>query len=367
MATISRLRSATPVPGDGGQDLLDLKAWLKKHPETGVLGLACRHTLDPQAYGINWAAVPVVSESDLTDDSEYTQRGGPYPGYYAMDVRDDAAKYRYLADLTPVFQASASIVVYHLSDQSCDEIRHSSGLASDGDLRALKTWLDGHPEARPFSLACRSVTDPRSVGIQSTTPPANPGPTLTNRPWYTPRVGPVPGYFALDDYSLGLRKYKYFQFFRAIAQAGDSIAIYHIGPDEASRVRKTLGLPPQAEVARRGAPVDRGFVHRVYDRPNGTKYNYTVFVPADYSGDRLYPAILFLHGFGERGTAGEKYLSVTFPPALRAAERTPSASSPSSPRVIPGNGPWAVRILGRLWRFWPLPVNNTESTPRGSI
>jgi predicted peptidase len=61
----------------------------------------------------------------------------------------------------------------------------------------------------------------------------------------------------------------------------------------------------------------RGFVHRVYEDPQKSKYQYTVFVPADYSGERPYPLIVFLHGFGKRGTEGRDYLIDGLAPALR--------------------------------------------------
>jgi hypothetical protein len=88
------------------------------------------------------------------------------------------------------------------------------------------------------------------------------GPT-SDRDASSPQVdalGPRPGWFAisvtlLHGYYYPIMdgqgnivyvddaRYVYFQHFRPVARAGYSIHIYHIGLEEADRVRQELGLP----------------------------------------------------------------------------------------------------------------------------
>lgn len=51
------------------------------------------------------------------------------------------------------------------------------------------------------------------------------------------------------------------------------------------------------------APAERGFVHKVHKGKDGDA-KYVVFVPHDYTPEKEYPVILFLHGSGERGDDG---------------------------------------------------------------
>jgi poly(3-hydroxybutyrate) depolymerase len=64
------------------------------------------------------------------------------------------------------------------------------------------------------------------------------------------------------------------------------------------------------------AAEDRGFVDRVYRDAEG-EHRYAVFVPKDYSPDRTWPVILFLHGAGERGSDGRKPLDVGLGPVIK--------------------------------------------------
>ena len=50
---------------------------------------------------------------------------------------------------------------------------------------------------------------------------------------------------------------------------------------------------------------------------DGVAHKYQVWVPAAYDRARKWPAILFLHGSGERGTDGEKQITVGLGRALR--------------------------------------------------
>jgi predicted esterase len=49
-----------------------------------------------------------------------------------------------------------------------------------------------------------------------------------------------------------------------------------------------------------------GFQQRVYRDENGRDWKYVLFVPRDYKGDRSYPLLVYLHGFGARGLDGWK-------------------------------------------------------------
>ncbi len=128
------------------------------------------------------------------------------------------------------------------------------------DLLFLRDWLKKHPEARPLGLAYFGYFDPRVAGIEFTLPPKGPtspeeaaGPDakdLGPRPgWYAVSVSMLRGYqYQLPDGRGGqpwfpLNSFSYFQRFRPIAHAGWSIYIYHITPEECSKMRHTMGLP----------------------------------------------------------------------------------------------------------------------------
>jgi predicted peptidase len=64
-----------------------------------------------------------------------------------------------------------------------------------------------------------------------------------------------------------------------------------------------------------------GFLHRTYKGPEGDG-KYVVFVPHDYTGDKAYPLILFLHGAGETGSDGVKQTKVGLGPAIKTNEKS---------------------------------------------
>jgi predicted esterase len=51
---------------------------------------------------------------------------------------------------------------------------------------------------------------------------------------------------------------------------------------------------------------DSGFIPRVRRGGDGRDRKYTLFVPAQYTGDRPFPLLVYLHGFGARGVDGDK-------------------------------------------------------------
>ena len=62
--------------------------------------------------------------------------------------------------------------------------------------------------------------------------------------------------------------------------------------------------------------VQTGFLDRTVT-VGGRAYHYQVYVPADYATKASWPAILFLHGAGERGDDGLLQTNVGLPPAIR--------------------------------------------------
>jgi len=64
------------------------------------------------------------------------------------------------------------------------------------------------------------------------------------------------------------------------------------------------------------APTQTGFLDRTVSLA-GKAYHYQVYVPADYATKPSWPAILFLHGAGERGTDGLLQTNVGLAPAIR--------------------------------------------------
>ena len=62
--------------------------------------------------------------------------------------------------------------------------------------------------------------------------------------------------------------------------------------------------------------VQTGFLDRTVT-VSGQAYRYEVYVPADYATRPTWPAILFLHGAGERGSDGLLQTNVGLAPAIR--------------------------------------------------
>jgi len=79
-----------------------------------------------------------------------------------------------------------------------------------------------------------------------------------------------------------------------------------------------LTLPEPRTSAGTGAE-ERGLLYRTFTDSRGAPANYALFVPRNYRGDRPYPLILFLHGWGDRGSAAadHKYTEVGSPFTLK--------------------------------------------------
>ena len=67
--------------------------------------------------------------------------------------------------------------------------------------------------------------------------------------------------------------------------------------------------------------VPRGFINRVYRDALG-EHKYVLFLPADYTPEKKWPLILFLHGAGERGTDGMKQTKIGLGTYVKAREKT---------------------------------------------
>lgn len=71
------------------------------------------------------------------------------------------------------------------------------------------------------------------------------------------------------------------------------------------------------------AGIETGFVPKTIE-VDGVLYRYAIYVPADYTPDAWWPAILFLHGKGECGDDGMFHTTVGLGKAIRAhPERFP--------------------------------------------
>jgi len=73
--------------------------------------------------------------------------------------------------------------------------------------------------------------------------------------------------------------------------------------------------------ARGDDPVKHGFLDRVYKDSSGESAKYVLFVPYDYTGDKAFPLILFLHGAGETGKDGKKQGQTGMGPAIKKREK----------------------------------------------
>lgn len=71
-----------------------------------------------------------------------------------------------------------------------------------------------------------------------------------------------------------------------------------------------IGTPDESSANR------TGFLERVI-KDDGGEHKYTLFVPENYSPERKWPVLLFLHGAGERGTDNTKQVAVGIGPAIR--------------------------------------------------
>jgi predicted peptidase len=71
-------------------------------------------------------------------------------------------------------------------------------------------------------------------------------------------------------------------------------------------------------------PHETGFLDRTVT-VNGRAYPYVVYIPRQWTPDRAWPIVLFLHGAGERGSDGHKQTQIGVAAAIRSnAARVPA-------------------------------------------
>ncbi|HZL37875.1 MAG TPA: glycosyltransferase family 39 protein, partial [Tepidisphaeraceae bacterium] len=117
---------------DWGQDLLNLRRWLDKHPEATPLHLAYDLPLiDPKMAGIESQPVPIGPQSSRAASVEPPDLG-PLPGWYAVSVNklhNMERDYDYFLDFRPVGYAGYSIYIYHITPEQADAARKKYGMA----------------------------------------------------------------------------------------------------------------------------------------------------------------------------------------------------------------------------------------------
>jgi hypothetical protein len=108
---------------DWGQDLLHLKCWIEKHPETKLDGVEYYNLFDTKDAGVDAGRVPRE----------------PTPGYWAIDVNFVAGStfriggkspgvYIYFQRFTPIDKAGYSIFIYHITPEEANRVRAEMGL-----------------------------------------------------------------------------------------------------------------------------------------------------------------------------------------------------------------------------------------------
>jgi hypothetical protein len=174
--------------GAWGQDLVYLKEWVDRHPEARPLHLAAVGWLDPQALGIEYTIPPVGPTHHVTAEERlrmgtYARRAekqtlrfsvsdpaefhdlevpqtwddvrslddlGPQPGWYVIDVNhlhgttwpanwpgwrfqkiaEDDLNYEYFRRFEPTNRVAYSYLVYHITADEANRVRHDLGLPS---------------------------------------------------------------------------------------------------------------------------------------------------------------------------------------------------------------------------------------------
>jgi predicted esterase len=114
----------------------------------------------------------------------------------------------------------------------------------------------------------------------------------------------------------------------------------------------------------RNKPAATGFLDRVYHDADGS-HKYVVFIPHEKPKDGKFPALLFLHGAGERGVDGQLPAKVGLGKAIRAREKTfpfiavfPQCRA-KGPAVVGwkadgADAQRALRMLSEVEATWPV-------------
>lgn len=132
---------------DWGQDLLELKRWLRRHPEVSRLGLAyCNWQIDPALAGLSYELPPPGLESVEDREATDLRTVGPRPGVFAVSVNflrgakflipDGTGEFRwvrphefeYFRAFRPVARAGYSISIYRITPEQAEAERRRLGL-----------------------------------------------------------------------------------------------------------------------------------------------------------------------------------------------------------------------------------------------
>jgi hypothetical protein len=129
---------------DWGQDLLDLKRWLDRHPEARPLHLAYFGESDPRIAGIEFTPPPPGALGD--DVALDKNQLGPLPGWHAVSVQflrggrrlmydgqgereaQRPRQYCYFQHFEPTATAGYSIYIYHITPAEANRVRREMGL-----------------------------------------------------------------------------------------------------------------------------------------------------------------------------------------------------------------------------------------------
>jgi len=119
---------------DWGQDLLLLKRWLPRHPETHPIGLAYslpKRLLDPADVGIEYTLPARGPDSFDFIDASTAADLGPLPGWYAIFVRPLRERHRrfaYFEQFEPVEMIGYTVRIYHITVEDANRVRRQMGL-----------------------------------------------------------------------------------------------------------------------------------------------------------------------------------------------------------------------------------------------
>jgi len=117
---------------DWGQDLLNLKRWLEKHPEVSGLRVAYYGSCDLHVVGIH-APRPAVDPRPIMRNGDSPKDGfGPQPGWHAISANylySRSGEFDYFREFEPVAMAGYSIYVYHITLDGANRVRKEVGRA----------------------------------------------------------------------------------------------------------------------------------------------------------------------------------------------------------------------------------------------
>ncbi|MHC5539317.1 carboxylesterase family protein, partial [Singulisphaera rosea] len=112
----------------------------------------------------------------------------------------------------------------------------------------------------------------------------------------------------------------------AVGDGFDAACRRFARPDRTARFRQDMvrqgrrfGLRlPEPKMSVGAGRDERGLLYRQFVDSQGEEVNYALYVPEGYRGDHPYPLVVFLHGYGDRGTATDRrYVEVGLPFTLK--------------------------------------------------